>query len=58
MLSCLKQVYAHIFYREVEDGQPSKFKQQHHVLAVGNGNISEDHTHTPTAVFPAKSIAQ
>jgi hypothetical protein len=32
--------------------------QQHDALAVGNGDVSEDHTHTPAAVFPAKSFAE
>src|SRR5438067_4736138 len=58
MFRRLHQIHAHIFQRKVEDGQASKFMQQHDTLAVGNGDVSEDHTHTPATVFPAKSLAE
>src|SRR5438874_11568213 len=58
MFRCLHQIHAHIFHRKVEDGQPSKLMQQHDALAAGNGDVSEDHTHTPATVFPAKSLAE
>src|SRR5438132_10351083 len=58
MIGLLHQVHAHIFHWKVEDGQPSKLMQQHDTLAVGNGHISEDHTHAPATVFPAKSLAE
>src|SRR6266581_9522716 len=29
--------------------------QQHDMGAIGHGDASEDHTHAPTAVFPAKA---
>ena len=58
MFSRLHQVHTRILHREVEDGQPSKFMEQHDTRAVSDGHGSPDHAHTPTAVFPEKSLAE
>src|SRR6266849_7292495 len=45
---CIMSIFVNAFWR-------SKFVQQHHALAIGNGDTGKNYMHASTAVFPAKS---
>ena len=40
MFSCFQQIHSHVFQWKIEDGQATKFVEQHDTFAVGNGHTA------------------